>query len=94
MVDVISTFQEDIIKHFQDTLNPAQITVLVQMHEETRMLQAALIDMHKTVYKIIETTKLSGAVVQKFRGELDDLEKRHQGIDHDLVNTLKIRDEE
>lgn len=76
MVDLVHTFQEDIIKAFKGTLDPKQIETLVQMHEETRMLQLAVSEMHKMHGQIIEALQLSQKERAYYKGLMEKFEKK------------------
>lgn len=84
MVDLVHTFQEDIIKAFKDTLNPKQIETLVKMHEETRMLQMAVAEQHRITEQLIELVKLSGASMKKTHEMMAKFEKKFNDDDQTI----------
>lgn len=89
MVDLVHTFQEDIIKAFKDTMTPAQIQVLVQMHEETRMLQMAVAEQHRITEGLIEMMKLTGMSMKATHERMEKFEKKFNDDDQ-TVNTEKF----
>ena len=88
-VDLVHTFQEDIIKAFKDILNPKQIEVLVQMHEETRMLQMAVSEQHRITEGLIDLMKLTGASMKETHRKMEEFEKKFKDDDQ-TVGTEKF----
>ncbi len=89
MVDVVHSFQEDIIKAFKDILNPQQVTVLVNMHEEVRMLQMAISEQHRITEGLIETMKLTGMSMKATHERMAKFEKKFNDDDQ-TVGTEKF----
>jgi uncharacterized coiled-coil protein SlyX len=90
MVDVVSTFQEDIIKAFRGLLSPPQIEVLIKMHEETRMLQMAISEQHRITEGLIEMMKLTGLSMKHTHEQLAKFEKKF----NDDPNTRTVASED
>lgn len=86
-VEIVGTFQEDIIKAFQGLLNPKQIQTLVQMHEETRMLQLAVSDLHRQNVQLVELMQLNQQVNQHYKEQFAKFEKKFGDQQNEFIRS-------
>lgn len=91
MVDVVKNISEDIYKACREAgLPPPIAAILIQQHEEIKMLQAYATDLAQHTQGLIEALRLSQTLHRENKAALERIERRYNDNYKDEVGPEQI----
>ncbi len=90
MVDIISTHVEEIFQKFKGHLPPPAVEVIINMHEEMRMLQRSVNDQLNLINTLREALVASTQLSKMMAGKIKQFEQKYSDNYQDMLKDEDI----
>jgi len=90
MVDIISTHVEEIFQKFKGQLSPPAVEVIINMHEEMRMLQRSVNDQTNLINTLREALAQSTKLSKMMAGKIKQFEQKYSDNYQDMLKDEDI----